>query len=98
MNPQSPINPKPTPNANLSFENIEVENRDPNIENQKVRTVYIIEDTVLKKINLDKNLVLRLIENANGKFIDIRRFYKDYPTKKGVRFSYAAFKKLLDFV
>lgn len=51
-------------------------------------------ETILKQINIDKNLVLRVIENANGKFIDIRRFYKNYPTKNGVMFSYSVFEKL----
>lgn len=83
-----------------SLDNSNKENSDKNDEMQvvKPKSVYIFEDTVLSKINIDKNLVLRVVENANGKFIDIRRFYKDYPTKKGVRFSYATFKKLKDII
>lgn len=56
--------------------------------------IMLIEDTVVKQIKIDKNLVLRVIENSNGKFIDLRRFYKNYPTKKGIRINYAVYKKV----
>lgn len=64
----------------------------------KSKIVYNLDDIILQQINIDKNLVLRVIENANGKFIDIRRFYKEYPTKKGIRFTYGTFAKLKDLL
>lgn len=64
------------------------------IKKKVLKNTYTLEDNIIKEIKIDKNLVLRVIENANGTFIDIRKFYKDYPTKKGIRFTYGTFLKL----
>lgn len=57
--------------------------------------VYKIEDEKeLVKVELEKNLVLRIIEFNGKKMIDIRKYYKGYPTKKGVRFDYTIYETL----
>lgn len=57
--------------------------------------VYKIEDEKeLIKVELEKNLVLRIIEFNGKKMIDIRKYYKGYPTKKGVRFEYGTYETL----
>ena len=62
--------------------------------------VYKIEDEQeLQKLEIDKNIVLRVLNVADKKMIDIRRYYKGYPTKKGIRFSYETYnmiKKLVE--
>lgn len=62
--------------------------------------VYKIDDEKeFQKVEIEKNLVLRVLEFNGKKLIDIRRYYKGFPTKKGVRFSYDVFetlKKILD--
>lgn len=63
-----------------------------------IGTAYDLEDVELKKINLDKNLCVRLISNINGTFVDIRKYYKGYPTKRGVRISNYMFQKLIELL
>lgn len=61
--------------------------------------VYKIEDEKeLQKVEIDKNIILRVIEIGNKKLIDIRRYYKGYPTKRGVRFDYQVFDTLREIL
>jgi hypothetical protein len=60
----------------------------------KKYTYKIDDEKELQKIEIDKNLVLRVIEFGGKKLIDIRRYYKGFPTKRGVRFNYEIFETL----
>lgn len=60
----------------------------------KPKYVYTIEDEEIKKIELEKDIVLRMIKNENNIYVDIRKFYKGYPTKKGIRIT----KKIFDSI
>lgn len=60
----------------------------------KKYTYKIDDEKELQKIEIDKNLVLRVIEFGGKKLIDIRRYYKGFPTKRGVRFNYEVFETL----
>lgn len=60
----------------------------------KPKYVYTTEDEEIKKIELEKDIVLRMIKNENNIYIDIRKFYKGYPTKKGIRIT----KKIFDSI
>jgi hypothetical protein len=61
--------------------------------------VYKIEDEKeLQKVEIDKNIILRVIEIGDKKMIDIRRYYKGYPTKRGIRFDYRAFNTLKEIL
>lgn len=61
--------------------------------------VYKIEDEKeLQKIEIDKNIVLRVIEIGDKKQIDIRRYYKGFPTKRGIRFDYKVFDTLKEIL
>ena len=44
------------------------------------------------KVEIDKNIVLRVLEIGDKKLIDIRRYYKGFPTKRGIRFEYKVFE------
>lgn len=59
---------------------------------------YNLDDIELKKINLDKNVCIRIINNVNGTFVDIRKYYKGYPTKRGIRFSTYMFRKIIELL
>jgi len=59
---------------------------------------YNLDDIEIKKITLDKNIVIRVISNVNGTFVDIRKYYKGYPTKKGIRITLYMFKKILEIL
>ena len=51
-----------------------------------------IDDEEIKKIKIDYYIYLKLIKNKYGKYIDIRRYYNDNPTKKGLRINVNIFK------
>ena len=38
---------------------------------------------------------VRLVEYKGTKYIDMRKFYKTFPTKKGIRINYELFQKLI---
>ena len=63
--------------------------------NKKFSTPYPYHDTEISKINLDKNVVFRIIENEVGKFADIRRYENETPTVKGIRITLKEFKDLV---
>lgn len=46
---------------------------------------YDLNDEEIKVFTLDNDLVVKLISNNKGVFVDFRKYYKGYPTKKGIR-------------
>lgn len=52
----------------------------------------------VKKLDLGKNIFMRVLQNSEGTVVDIRRYYKGYPTKKGVRFSSDMLKLIKEFI
>ena len=61
---------------------------------KKVKTTYDLIDDELKVITLDNDLVVKLIANNKGVFVDFRKYYKGYPTKKGIRIIATKFKEV----
>ena len=57
---------------------------------------YDLNDKRLMSINLDKNVKVTLLENEKGQFVDFRKYYNDFPTKKGIRIDAHVFKKVTD--
>lgn len=58
----------------------------------KPKIVQKLEPFDIAKIEIAKNLFLRIIINENNeKKIDIRKFYKGFPTKQGVQFDFDLF-------
>ena len=47
--------------------------------------VYKDTEEELKRIEIDKNIYLRLLKIGGEEMVDIRRFYREFPTKKGIR-------------
>lgn len=62
------------------------------------KTTYDLNDEDIKKINLDDGIVVKLIANNKGVFVDFRRYYKGYPTKKGVRVLASKFREVADIL
>ena len=91
--------------ADLSNEDKEKKNEESDIKTElltkktvKESASYNLDDIEIKKITLDKSIVIRVISNVNGTFVDIRKYYKGYPTKKGIRITLDVFKKILEIL
>ena len=64
---------------------------------KKKKTIYNLsndEEEELSRIELKKNIVVRLLNINDEKFIDFCKFYKGYPTKKNIRIKYKTYIKL----
>ena len=66
-----------------------------NKENIKPQLTQIIEEVPLLKFEVDKNVFLRVIQ-ADDLYIDIRKFYKGFPTKQGARFKMSIYNQIKD--
>jgi hypothetical protein len=56
--------------------------------------VYKDTEEELKRIEIDKNIYLRLLKIGGEEMVDIRRFYREFPTKKGIRMSLETFNNI----
>ena len=61
---------------------------------KKAKKTYDLVDDELKVITLDNDLVVKLIANNKGVFVDFRKYYKGYPTKKGIRILATKFQEV----
>ena len=52
---------------------------------KKTKKEYDIDDTIIRDITLSGDIHVRLISNTNGYFVDIRKYFNGFPTKKGIR-------------
>lgn len=59
---------------------------------------YKLIDEELKKIELEKNIILRLLKCDGKLYIDLRKYYKNYPTKRGIRIPYDVFMETLKYL
>ena len=57
---------------------------------------YDLNDKSICSIQLDKNIKVALIENEKGQYVDIRKYYNEYPTKKGIRIEASVFKTVVE--
>ena len=57
---------------------------------------YDLNDRNICSIQLDKNIKVSLIENEKGQYVDIRKYYNDFPTKKGIRIEARIFKDVIE--
>lgn len=71
----------------------EKNDKDPagNTIQTQTKFIYKVQEQELKKVELEPNLMMRLIKGESNMYVDIRRFYKNYPTKKGIRISLELF-------
>lgn len=59
---------------------------------------YDLDDVIIREITLTGNIHARLISNANGYFVDLRRYMRTFPTKKGIRILASKFMQACDFL
>ena len=57
---------------------------------------YDLNDKNICSVQLDKNIKVSLIENEKGQYVDIRKYYNDFPTKKGIRIEAHVFKDVIE--
>ena len=50
---------------------------------------------MLEKFEVDKNVFLRIIQ-ADDLYIDVRKFYKGFPTRQGIRFKMSIYNQIKD--
>lgn len=46
---------------------------------------YEINEKIILTIAVDKNHIFRVLDDINGRYVDIRKFYKGFPTKNGIK-------------
>ena len=94
---ENKINDKLLGKKTLNVKNIESTEFGNNL---KPKVVYKFEDQELLKAEIENNIFLRIVmQNDSKMYIDIRKFYKGYPTKKGIRINlktYKTIKNILD--
>ena len=57
---------------------------------------YKFNDKTICSIQLDGNIKVALIENEKGVYVDIRKFFNEYPKKKGIRIEAKVFKSVIE--
>ena len=57
---------------------------------------YDLTDKIICSIQLDKNIKVSMIENEKGQYVDIRKYFNDFPTKKGIRIEVHTFKDVIE--
>ena len=65
---------------------------------KKTKKEYDLDDTIIRDITLSNETHLRLLSNINGYFIDIRKFFRGYPSSKGIRVSAGKFALAMDYL
>lgn len=83
-----------TPDIDSDEKTIDLRSKTTKLLEKKVKTTYDLIDDELKVITLDNDLVVKLIANNKGVFVDFRKYYKGYPTKKGIRIIATKFKEV----
>jgi len=95
----NPINKTETPkeeeeHMKMEEEQKEIDLRDIKLGTKSAKKTYDLVDDELKVITLDNDLVVKLIANNKGVFVDFRKYYKGYPTKKGIRILATKFQEV----
>lgn len=75
-----------------------INTKNVDLSNNKVikKRDYDLNDKRIMSIQLDKNIKVCLIENEKGQYVDIRKYYNDFPTKKGIRIDAHVFKDVTE--
>ena len=84
----------------------QIKNQNSNeIEKKEIETIkipskfsYKLIDEELKKVELEKNIILRLLKSDGKLYIDLRKYYKNYPTKRGIRIPYDVFMETIKYL
>ena len=69
-----------------------------NENNENIFNLSADDEKELLRINLKKNIVVRILDVNDEKYVDFCKFYKGYPTKKNIRIKYKTYLKLKDLL
>jgi len=74
----------------INLEDIQEDEKVVNLDDSKKgkhkeKKEYDLDDSIIRDITLAGDIHVRLVANTNGYFVDIRKYFKGYPTKKGIR-------------
>lgn len=71
---------------------------DEDAKKKKKKPNYDLDDTIIKDIQLSNEVHIRLLSNINGYFIDFRKYFRGYPSQKGIRVSVGKFILACDYL
>ena len=91
-----PISPKKE-KKNIESDDDDLE-KIKNENNENIFNLSSDDEKELLRINLKKNIVVRILDVNDEKFVDFCKFYKGYPTKKNIRIKYKTYLKLKDLL
>ena len=91
-----PISPKKE-KKNIESDDDDLEKIEKD-NNENVFNLSSDDEKELLRINLKKNIVVRILDVNDEKFVDFCKFYKGYPTKKNIRIKYKTYLKLKDLL
>ena len=80
-----------------SMRNTQIDLRSESLLGKKTKNYDLVDDE-LKVVTLDNDIVVKLIANNKGIFVDFRKYYKGYPTKKGIRILATKFQSVADLL
>ena len=61
----------------------------------KLKTAYNVADDVLAEIPIDKKLKVKILKYKDAFYIDIRKYFGIYPSRKGIRISTSVFSDII---
>ena len=67
-------------------------------DNKNTFNLVADEEKELLRINLKKNIVVRILDINDEKYVDFCKYYKGYPTKKNIRIKYKTYLKIKDIL
>lgn len=68
------------------------------LSNKTPKIVYHVEEEEIRKVEVDKNVYLRILRYQDDVYFDLRKFYKGFPTKQGIRFRLSVYNKIKDLL
>ena len=67
-------------------------------DNKNTFNLVADEEKEILRINLKKNIVVRILDVNDEKYVDFCKYYKGYPTKKNIRIKYKTYLKIKDIL
>lgn len=65
---------------------------------EKPKKKYDLDDVIIRDVQLSNDVHIRLLSNMNGYFVDIRKFYRGYPSQKGIRIAAGRYALAYDYL
>ena len=67
-------------------------------DNKNTFNLVADEEKEILRINLKKNIVVRILDVNDEKYVDFCKYYEGYPTKKNIRIKYKTYLKIKDLL